>query len=469
MDSLTYDIDFSKRNSLFIDPVSFQTVPPQQQFPSGFYPNQYLPSGVHPPLPSPAPLPYSQPRNPMNYIRLRRQLNSANRPSPASLLSQNLVKQARIKLLDLLNLTCKHMIEPKINRSLFDLNSSNSFCSYTKSCPSTCSCCSSSSSSLLFNTNNCDCYYQCPLECSCKHSFDLTKNYINCSDRYLNRIPSNIPYSTTHLNLNNNQIKSLEKNLTYLTKLQYLSVSNNRLDHLSNDEFSTLTKIEDLDLSSNQIQTIGSRTFSTMFNLKHLYLHNNPWIPKFYNGNGEFQSNTRLNSLTYGNGLICNRSAISPTFTIETPLTAADCCKHSNIESCEQSINGNEHSLPSEQGHFSFSNNPNSLNSKRFVQLLFHGKYRLYVLIGLSIFIFTIISAIILCILFCICRRPKHPKHPSPAERKLLSNGDSKKTTNHYHKTLQPTLSTPPLMSVSPSTTALQKLINSTRQKGIKR
>jgi hypothetical protein len=403
----------------------------------------------------------------LNYIRSRRESIVLNPPSPASLLAQNLAKQARIKLLHLSNLTCQDMIKPKFRRSLFDLTSSNSFCSYTKSCPIACSCCSSS----LFdnNQNQCNCYYQCPLECSCKHSFDLTNNYVNCSNRQLKQIPSDIPQSTTHLYLNNNQINSIENNLTYLTNLKYLSLANNHLEDLSTEEFSTMIKIESLDLSSNYIENIEQKTFSNMINLHTLYLHNNPWIPKFYNGNGEFQSNTRLNSLTYGNGLICNRSAISPTFTIETPLTAADCCKHSNIESCEQSINGNEHSLPSEQGHFSFSNNPNSLNSKRFVQLLFHGKYRLYVLIGLSIFIFTIISAIILCILFCICRRPKHPKHPSPAERKLLSNGDSKKTTNHYHKTLQPTLSTPPLMSVSPSTTALQKLINSTRQKGIKR
>ena len=109
-----------------------------------------------------------------------------------------------------------------------------------------------------------------------------------------------------------------------------------------------------------------------MFNLKKLYLHNNPWIPKFYNGNIEFQSNIRLNSLTYGNGLLCNRSIISSSFTIETPLTAEDCCKYSNIESCQQSININEHNLQPEHEHLSFHDNKNSLNPKRIFQLLFH-------------------------------------------------------------------------------------------------
>ena len=406
----------------------------------------------------------------MNYIRSRRQFNLANNPSPVSLLAQNLAKQARIKLLHLSNLTCQNMIDTKQNRSIFDLNSSNSFCSYSKHCSSTCSCCSSSSLSLFTTTNNnCDCYYQCPSECSCKHSFDLTKNYVNCSNRYLNKLPLNIPYSTTHLNLNNNQIKLLDKNLTHLTKLQYLSLANNRLESLLNDEFSTLIKMEDLDLSSNQIQNIATRTFSRMFNLKHLYLHNNPWIPKFYSGNGEFQSNSRLSSLTYGKGLSCNRSIISSSFTIETPLTAEDCCKHSNTDSCQQLILLNEHNSQFEQDDLSSDNNQHSLNSKRFFQLIFHQKYRLYVIIGLSIFLLIIISSIILCCIFCVCKKKKNKKHPSPAERKLLTNGDLKKTSNHYHKSLQPTSSsTPPQISLSSSTTAIQKLINSTRQKGMR-
>ncbi|CAF0996955.1 unnamed protein product [Rotaria sordida] len=461
---LQTDISTQQDNSFILNPP-FQPLP-SQQYPSGFYPNQYLPTNILPqPLP-PAPPPfYPQSTNLINYIRTRRQLNLPNHPSAMSLLAENLAKQARVKLLHLSNLTCQDIIEPKISRSLFDLNSSNSFCSYTIYCPSTCSCCSSSSPSLYNNNNNnCDCYYQCPLECSCKHSFDLTKNYVNCSNLYLNKIPLNIPSTTTHLHLNNNQIKILEKNLTHLTKLQYLTLANNQLEYLLNDDFLTLAKIEDLDLSSNQIQNIGSRTFSTLFNLRHLYLHNNPWIPKFYSGHGEFQSNIRLNSLTYGNGLSCNRSIIS-SFTIETPLTADDCCKNSNIESCQQLIHINEHNYESDQEHLSFHTDQNLFTSKRIFKVLFHENYRLYVIIGLSLFILLIIICII--ILCCICRRKKHQKHSSSAESKLLTNGDVNKTINHYHKSLQQTSSTPAQISLSSSTTAIQKLINSTRQKSL--
>lgn len=419
-------------------------------------------------LPPSPPSMYPQSANLVEYIRTRRQYNLQNQLSPVSFLAENLAKQARVKLLHLSNLTCQDMIDSKKNRSLFDLNSSNSICSYAKYCPSTCSCCSSSSP-FLFSTNNnyqtCDCSYQCPSECSCKHSFDLTKNYVNCSNLYLSKIPSNIPSSTTHLYLNNNQLRSLDKNLTHLTKLQYLSLSNNQLEYLVDDEFSTLSRVEDLDLSSNRIQNINSKTFSTLFNLKHLYLQNNPWVPKFYSGNGEFQSNIRLNSLTYGNGLICNRSLMSSSFTIETPLTPEDCCQYSNIESCQPPIQINNHNLESNREQIFIHNDQSSLFPKRVLNFLFHEDYRLFIIIGSSFIILVLISGIILC---CTCRRKKDQKQLSPAERKLLSNGDLSKTINHYHKSLQQT-STPPQISSSSSssTTAIQKLINSTRPKGI--
>ena len=437
---------------------SFQQAQPSQ-FPSGYYVNQYQPIGVQsPPL-----------AHPLNYIRTRRQyLNIIPSPPPAAILAQNLVKQVRIKLLNLANLTCQDAIDTNVQRSLFELTSFNSFCPYKKHCPSTCTCCSSSSSSSLFSSSNCPCYDQCPLECSCKRSFDVTKNYVNCSRRDLNYIPGPLPLSTTHLDLDHNRLKSLEKNLTSLTKLQYLSLAHNQLESVSPDEFFQLTKIEGLDLSHNRIANVHSRTFSTMFNLKHLYLDNNPWIPKFYSDQGEFQANTRLNYLTFGLGLACNRSIISSSFVTERALTADDCCKHSNIESCQQLTLINNQNFESNKETPSFYNDQHPWNPKRVLQILFHQKYRLYVLIGLSVAVVLLLALIILCCCCCCCCRDKKKarKHPSPAERKLLSNGDTKKTNNHYHKSLQVTAPTTPQVSLSSSTTAIQKLINSTRQKG---
>ena len=279
-------------------------------------------------------------------------------------------KQTPIKLLNLPNLTCMNMIEPQIHQLLFNLNSSNSFCSYRKFCPSTCSCCSSK--------NNCNCSIYCPNECSCKHSYDLKNNYLNCSYRQLNSIPLNIPYSTTHLLLNNNHIKLINNSFKYLTKLKYLSLSNNNLEYLSKDLFSQINEIEYLDLSSNYIEYIQSRTFSNMFYLRQLYLHDNLWIPKFYTKDHEFQSNKYLKILTYGNGFLCNRSF---TF-IERLVATDDCCHYSTNKSCpEIKIKMKKNEL---------NNRINSTLFENFLTFNFHQKSIL------------IISILFLLVLICI-------------------------------------------------------------------
>ena len=400
---------------------------------------------------------------PQGFIRSRRQYFNPLQASPSNILAQNLIKQARVKFIHLSDLTCQDSIYSNQARSLFDLSPSNTFCSYTKHCPSTCPCCSPGAT-ILYSNEQCQCYEQCPIECTCKRSFDLTQNFVNCSHRDLTQLPSHVPRSATHLNFEYNKLKSLEKNLSILTNLRSLSVANNRLEFLSNEEFIYLNKLEDLDLSSNQITKISPRTFASISKLKHLYLHNNPWIPKFYSSNNEFQSNTRLEYLTYGLGLTCNRSIVSQLIMIEVPLSADDCCKHSNVESCQPISNVNEEFQSSDEQSF-FSDPMNSWSSKRFINVLFSQKYRLYVLIGLIILSISSLTVVVLCCFCCLRGKKKNRKQPSAAERKLLPNGDSKKSGNHYHKSLQVIDPTTPQISSSSSTTAIQKLIQSTRQK----
>ncbi|CAF1364506.1 unnamed protein product [Rotaria magnacalcarata] len=343
------------------------------------------------------------------YARYRRQYNLVQQ----TFSTNTFARQSHIRFLDLSNLTCIDTIDPSTHRSLFNLNSSNSFCSYRKYCPSTCSCCSSPSISKI----NCDCYMHCPIECSCQHSYDLTNNYVNCSHRQLNQIPLRIPYSTTHLFLNNNQIKAIENNLTYLINLKYLSLANNYLAYLSNYDFSTMIKMEHLDLSSNRIENIQSKTFSDMINLKKLYLHNNLWIPKFYKDNVEFQSNIRLNFLTYANSLSCTRPTTSSLFPIEGPLTAIDCCKYSTSESCQIAtsniiINNDNH-----------VQKISSTKSNYFLTKRIHEKYIILTAI-LILFVLTCIITV------CIYRK----KRMLLLKQKYLSNSDIQKEVKRSRK-----------------------------------
>lgn len=335
-------------------------------------------------------------------VRSRRQYNLFQ--------SNSFPRQSHIKFLHLSTLTCIDTIEPSNHRSLFYLNSSNSFCSYRKYCPSTCSCCSSPTILKI----NCDCQMFCPIECSCKHSYDLTNNYVNCSKRQLNKIPFRIPHATTHLFLNNNQIKSIDNNLTHLTNLKYLSLANNDLQYLSDNEFSTTNKIEHLDLSSNRIQDIQPKTFANLISLRKLYLHNNLWIPKFYDDKGEFQSSIRLRYLTYGKGLSCSKS--STVSFIERPLTTEDCCNYSTSESCQMPIENTPYNNSTEQ-------NVDLKKLSQFFLVEIHQKSILM--------IFVLLLFIVICIItLCLYRK----KRLLLLKQKYLSSNDIKKDINHNNK-----------------------------------
>lgn len=105
----------------------------------------------------------------------------------------------RLKILHLANLTCSNLLE---HRSLFELNSSNTFCTYENS--------------------------SCPSNCSCRYSTDLTIHSINCSYQGLHEIPSNLPHSTTHLYLQYNQIRDIPlKIFSHLLDLQEVYLDHN--------------------------------------------------------------------------------------------------------------------------------------------------------------------------------------------------------------------------------------------------
>ncbi|CAF1614110.1 unnamed protein product, partial [Adineta ricciae] len=314
----------------------------------------------------------------------------------------------RIRIIRLSNLTCLDLIDPTNLRLLYDLNSSNSFCSYTKSCPSTCSCCLTSISS-----NDCHCYSQCPHQCSCKHSVDLTHNSINCSNQQLYQIPADLPHSTTHLYLDNNEIRYLDHNFTYLTRLKALSLANNSFEYLTNYDFFTMNRMEYLDLSSNHIKHIQSKTFVNLIKLKKLYLHNNDWMPNFYHQENLFQSNIRLDLLTYGNGLTCNRSTISSMIINERPLTAEDCCStYTDVYACEKKFRVDRYNLKHE------------LSSTYSKTYFFFILYQKYILFALIICLFVIICLITIYI--------NRKKREFLAKEKLLLNTDLKLETNLY-------------------------------------
>lgn len=190
-------------------------------------------------------------------------------------------------------------------------------CPYSHTCsPQSCNCCSTSTTT----TTTCNCSYICPFQCKCARDFSNTFHTVNCSSSNLLTIPSNLPATSTHLYLNNNNIKRIgayqftnslvhidlsnnniavidEHAFDKLTRLRTLTLANNQLAFLLGYEFRELRSVETLQLDHNNIQYISSNgTFSAMLNLTYLDLTHNP-LKHSIERAIFFKRNTRLRNL----------------------------------------------------------------------------------------------------------------------------------------------------------------------------
>ncbi|XP_052085631.1 slit homolog 2 protein-like isoform X2 [Mytilus californianus] len=99
---------------------------------------------------------------------------------------------------------------------------------------------------------------------------------VNCTLKNLTEIPPNIPSDTTELYLNGNNLTSLVPNdLSGLTFLIVLDLSENNLESLPKGLLSSNTNLRVLDLSDNNIISLSKDLLSTTTNLNSLYLNDN--------------------------------------------------------------------------------------------------------------------------------------------------------------------------------------------------
>jgi len=93
----------------------------------------------------------------------------------------------------------------------------------------------------------------CPHTCFC----NTLSHIVYCSRRGLQAIPTDIAPSTVQLNLNGNMFHSprIERqNLTTLTRLEHLYMSECAIERIVVDAFTDLTSLQWLDLSNNRIK-----------------------------------------------------------------------------------------------------------------------------------------------------------------------------------------------------------------------
>ncbi|KAM3184572.1 hypothetical protein ACTXT7_008077 [Hymenolepis weldensis] len=99
---------------------------------------------------------------------------------------------------------------------------------------------------------------------------------VSCVSRGLMSIPIGVPENTKELYLDYNSIHEINAdNLTYLKKLEVLSLHHNELSCIRNETFAGLPKLKVLQLHSNNIQYIESAAFD-LKSLKLVSLDENP-------------------------------------------------------------------------------------------------------------------------------------------------------------------------------------------------
>uniref|UniRef100_A0A6C0EAI8 Uncharacterized protein n=1 Tax=viral metagenome TaxID=1070528 RepID=A0A6C0EAI8_9ZZZZ len=79
----------------------------------------------------------------------------------------------------------------------------------------------------------------------------------------------------TELNLKYKKLKEIPPNIKYLTKLQTLNLSENKLKKIKENTFDNLTNLQQLFLGSNELRIIKENTFDKLTNLHYLDVGNN--------------------------------------------------------------------------------------------------------------------------------------------------------------------------------------------------
>ncbi|XP_078606582.1 uncharacterized protein LOC144879214 [Branchiostoma floridae x Branchiostoma japonicum] len=111
----------------------------------------------------------------------------------------------------------------------------------------------------------------CPETCDCRSNGE-----VDCNGRGFKDVPVNIPLGSSILRLGDNRIQNLsDTDFSYLTSLEELYLHNNDIRVLPSGVFSHLTSLTLLDLSNNDIRVLPTGVFSNLTSLERLDLYHN--------------------------------------------------------------------------------------------------------------------------------------------------------------------------------------------------
>nr|AGJ51085.1 variable lymphocyte receptor C [Petromyzon marinus] len=166
--------------------------------------------------------------------------------------------------------------------------------------------------------------------CICSSATDSSPETVDCSSKTLADVPTGIPASTEKLQLDYNQLASIdEKAFRGLSNLTYLSITSNpQLQSLPVGVFDQLKDLNELHLNYNQLKSLPPAVFDRLTKLKELWLNTNQLqsIPK-----GAFDKLTKLETLQ----LHTNKLQSVPDGAFDSLAQLSDLQLHNNPWDCE--------------------------------------------------------------------------------------------------------------------------------------
>uniref|UniRef100_UPI0037E77C24 leucine-rich repeat-containing protein 17 n=1 Tax=Semicossyphus pulcher TaxID=241346 RepID=UPI0037E77C24 len=111
------------------------------------------------------------------------------------------------------------------------------------------------------------------------HTYMFPKPLLDCSNKDLNNIPSDLPSDIVKMDMSSNSINHLRPKQFLLSKdLKLLNLSSNSLQRLDTAAFAGLLYLRELDLSNNSLHYFQYGVLEDLYFLRKLKLDKNPWI-----------------------------------------------------------------------------------------------------------------------------------------------------------------------------------------------
>ncbi|CAK6949910.1 leucine-rich repeat-containing protein 17 [Scomber scombrus] len=111
------------------------------------------------------------------------------------------------------------------------------------------------------------------------HTYIFPKPRMDCSNRDLNHIPSDLPSDIVKMDLSQNRITHLRPKQFLLSKdLKLLNLSSNNLQRIDKAAFAGQLYLYELDLSNNSLHYFQYGVLEDLYFIRKLTLDNNPWI-----------------------------------------------------------------------------------------------------------------------------------------------------------------------------------------------